>query len=271
MVEKRGLFAWIRRTSFLTFLLLWVSGIFLFTFIYFFLSIILSESLIVSGVSLHFNVTGLIGSLYASLLIATIFGIIEISAHSLYLFFVYVQLAFSAFLVLILVDKLLQKYVFPHTHIHHIQDKKINTLILMMSIFREDISKLKNSFKSKTKNNIDIKDIEAIIDGLYVTFLDIDKMFSVKNIHKHKITSSQNMIVIANIEDSLHVLSKFIDFLDIHKIEWKDKSVEFWLRYILETADRITMHFEDIKLKDPKIIILLENIKELTELLEKKI
>ncbi|MGV8087174.1 MAG: hypothetical protein ACP5N1_06095 [Candidatus Woesearchaeota archaeon] len=271
MAEKMGLFAWIRRTSFLTFFLLWISGIFVFTFIYFFLSIILSNGLIVSGSSLNFNVIGLIDSLYASLLIATIFGIIEVSANSLYQVIVYIQLAFSGLLILILVDKLLQKYIFPHTHIHHTQDKKINTLILMMSIFRDDISKLKNSFKSKTKNNIDIKDIEAIIDGLYVTFLDIDKMFSVRNIHKHKITSSQNVIVIANIEDSLHVLSKFIDFLDTHKIEWKDKSVEFWLRYILETADKITMHFDDVKIKDPKIIIMLENIKDLTESIEKKI
>jgi len=214
---------------------------------------------------------GLIESLYASLLIATIFGIIKITFNSWYNIFVYSQLAFSCVVILILIDKLLQKYAFPQYHIHHTQDKKINTLILMMSIFRNDITKLRNEFKSNTKHNVDIKEIEAIIDGLYVTFLDIDKMFSVRNVHKHHITASQNLMVITNIEDSLYILSKFIDFLTDHKIEWKDKSVEFWLRYILETADKITMHFDDIKIQNPKFIIAIENIKELTESIEKKI
>ncbi len=238
--------------------------------IYLFLSII-NAGLTVSGSLITFTFAGLIESLYASLLVATIFGIIKISFNMLYSFFIYAQLAFSGLVIFILIDKLLQKYAFPNYHAHHTQDKKINTLILMMSIFREDISRLKNEFKSKTKNHVKITEIEAIIDGLYVTFLDIDKMFSVRNIHKHNITSSQNLIVITNIEDSLYSLSKFIDFLDDHKIEWKDKSVEFWLRYILETADKITMHFDDLKVQNPKFVIAMENIKDLTESIEKKI
>jgi len=270
MVQKIGLFAWIRRTSFLTFFLAWICGIFLFMLIYFFLSVI-DSGLVVSGFVVSFDTAGLIESLYASLLVATVFGIIKISANSLYTIAVYTQLAFSGIVIFVLIDKLLQKYAFPHYHIHHTQDKKINTLILMMSIFRNDINKLKNEFKSKAKSHINIKEIEAIIDGLYVTFLDIDKMFSVRNVHKHKITYSQNFIVITNIEDSLYTLSKFIDFLEEHKIDWKDKSVEFWLRYILETADKITMHFDDIKTQNPKFIIAIENIKDLTESIEKKI
>jgi hypothetical protein len=144
-------------------------------------------------------------------------------------------------------------------------------MILTMSIFRTDIDRIKSEFKSKTKHDVDIKEIEAIIDGLYVTFLDIDTMFSVKNIHKHKISDSQYLMVITNIEDSLTKLTKFIDFLEEHKISWKDKSVEFWLRYILETADKITLHFDDIKIKNPKLIIAIENIKDLTQAIEKKI
>jgi hypothetical protein len=183
----------------------------------------------------------------------------------------YLQLAFSGLVILILIDKLLQKYIFPHYHIHHNKDKKINTMILTMSIFRSDIDALKSEFKAKTKHDVNIKEIEAIIDGLYVTFLDIDRMFGVKNIHKHTITDEQYLIVITNIEDSLHKLSKFIDFLDEHKIVWKDKGIEFWLRYILETADKITMHFDDVKIKNPKMIIAIENIKDFTESIEKKL
>ena len=144
-------------------------------------------------------------------------------------------------------------------------------MILTMSIFRSDIDKIRHEFKAKTKHDVNIKEIEAIIDGLYVTFLDIDRMFSIKNVHKEHITDRQYLIVVANIEDSLHKLSKFVDFLDEHKISWKDKSVEFWLRYILETADKITLHFDDVKINNPRLIIAIENIKELTETIEKKL
>jgi hypothetical protein len=144
-------------------------------------------------------------------------------------------------------------------------------MVLMMSIFRSDIDRIKSEFKAKTKHDVDITEIEAMIDGLYVTFLDIDKMFSVKNVHKHRISENQSLMVITGIEDSLHKLSRFIDFLGDHKIDWKDRSVEFWIRYILETADRITLHFDDIKVTNPKLVISIENIKELTQSIEKKI
>jgi hypothetical protein len=270
MAGKIGLFEWIRKTSFLAFVLAWTIGIFLFAAIYWIMAA-MSPGLMIGNSRILFDFSGLIGSLYASLLTATIFGIVKLEAGKLYVFFVYAQLAFSGIVILILIDKLLQKYVFPHYNIHHNQDKKLNTMVLMMSIFRNDLDRIRSEFKAKTKHDVNIKEIEAIIDGLYVTFLDIDKMFSSKNIHKHNITDGQYLIMVVNIEDSLHKLSKFIDFLGEHKISWKDKSVEFWLRYILETADRITMHFDDVKLKNPKMIIALENIKELTESIEKKI
>jgi hypothetical protein len=271
--KQSGLFGWIRRTSFLNFVIAWVIGIFLFTVIYWLLTLLGPgiNMLLVDGSTIGFTFNGLVGSLYVSLLAATIFGMMKVAASGLFRIVVHLQLAFSGLIILVLVDKLLQKYIFPRYHIHHIQDKKINTMILTMSIFREDIDKIKAEFKAKTKHHVNIKEIEATIDGLYVTFLDVDKMFSAKNMHKESITDYQHMMVITNMEDSLHKLSKFIDFLDEHKIEWKDKSVEFWLRYILETADKITMHFDDVKLKNPKLIIAIENIKEATETIEKKI
>jgi len=270
MDKKDGLFAWIRRTSFLRFFTAWIIGIFAFTIIYWIFSLI-SPGLSLGAGNILFNMQGLLESLYASFLAATIFGIVQITASMLFKILVYIQLAFSGLVILILIDKLLQKYVFPHYNIHHTQDKKINTMILTMSIFRSDIDKIKAEFRAKTKHDVNIKEIEATIDGLYVTFLDIDKMFSVKNIHRHTITDHQYLMVVTNIEDSLHKLSKFIDFLTEHKISWKDKSVEFWIRYILETADKITMHFDDVKLKNPKMIIAIENIKELTQDIEKKL
>jgi hypothetical protein len=273
MAEKVGLFAWIRNTSFLKFLMTWIVSIFVFMLVYWLLTLSGSgiNILTVDGSSVVFSFNGLIESLYVSFLTATIFGVVKIMATGFFKIFIYMQLIFSGIIILIIVDKLLQKYVFPHYHIGHTQDKKINTMILTMSIFRSDIESLKSEFKAKTKHNVNIKEIEAIIDGLYVTFLDIDKMFSVKNVHKHHITDHQYLMVVTNIEDSLHKLSKFIDFLNEYKIDWKDKSVEFWLRYILETADKITMHFDDVKIKNPKLIIAVENIKDLTQSIEKKL
>jgi len=270
MQEKVGLFGWIRKTSFLSFVLSWILSIFIFTIIYWFLALA-NAGLIVGGERVLFNITGLFLSLYASLLTGTIFGIVKLSFNTLYTVFLYIQLAFSAITILILIDKLFQKYVFPQYHASSTQDKKLNTVILMMSIFRSDIDKIKAEFKAKTKHDVNIKEIEAIIDGLYVAFLDIDKLFSAKNAHKKHITDSQYLIVITNIENSLEKLSKFIDFLEEHKIAWKDKSVEFWTRYILETADKITMHFDDMKIRNPLLIIALENIKEQTQIIEQKL
>jgi len=273
MAEKAGLFKWIRDTSFLKFVIVWTISIFLFTILYWLVSLWDSgiNIMIVDGSNIIFGLNGLIDALYASLLTATIFGMVKIIATGVFRIVFYAQLVFSGLVILILIDKFLQKYVFPHYHIYHKQDKKINTMLLTMSIFRNDIDRLKAEFRAKTKHHVDLKEIESVIDGLYVTFLDIEKMFSVKNIHKHNITDHQHTLVIVNIEDSLHKLSKFIDFLSEHKIEWKDKSIEFWMRYILETADKITLHFDEIKLKNPKLIIAIENIKELTQEIEKKL
>jgi len=267
---EKGLFWWIRKTPVYTFVVYWVISIFVFTFVYWLLTLV-NPGLYVGGVLLSSNFNGLLDSLYASFLTATIFGVIKISYGPIFKIFLYIQLIFSAFVVLVLIDKLLQRYIFPHYVISHSQDKKINTMVLMMSIFRSDIDRIKSEFKAKTKHDVDITEIEAMIDGLYVTFLDIDKMFSVKNVHKHRISENQSLMVITGIEDSLHKLSRFIDFLGDHKIDWKDRSVEFWIRYILETADRITLHFDDIKVTNPKLVISIENIKELTQSIEKKI
>ena len=273
MVERVGLFAWIRNTSFLRFVTAWIIGIFVFAVLYWLMSLLGSgiNIMLVNGTSVIFSFNGLIDALYASLLTATIFGVINVVVSGFYKILVYVQLAFSGLIILILIDKLLQKYVFPHYRVHHTQDKKINSMLMMMSIFRDDIDRIKSEFKAKTKHDVNIKEIEAIIDGLYVTFLDVDKMFSSKNIYKHHITDKQYLIVVTNIEDSLHKMSKFIDFLNDHKIAWKDKSVEFWLRYILETADKITMHFDAVKIRNPHLIIAIENIKDYTQIIEKKI
>jgi hypothetical protein len=273
MAEKAGLFQWIRETSFLTFVIGWTVSIFLFMILYWLLSLFNSgiNILSVDGLNVVFTFNGLVNALYTSFLTATIFGVVTVVATGIFRIAVYVQLIFSGIILLILIDKLLQKYIFPHYHIGHTQDKKINTMILTMSIFRSDIDTLKAEFKAKTKHDVNIKEIEAIIDGLYVTFLDIDKMFSAKNIHKHRITDHQYLMVVTNIEDSLHKLSKFVDFLNEYKIAWKDKSVEFWLRYILETADKITLHFDDVKIKNPKLIIAVENIKDWTQSIEKKL
>lgn len=273
MAEKAGLFKWIRETSFLTFVIFWTVSIFIFTMAYWLLCLLGSgiNILLVDGSQVLFSFNGLIDALYASLLTATVFGVVKVVAAGIFRIVLYLQLAFSGLLMLILIDKFLQKYVFPHYHAHHTQDKKITTLILTMSIFRDDIDRIKTEFRAKTKNHVDLKEIESAIDGLYVTFLDIEKMFSARNIHKHNITDHQHTLVIVNIEDSLHKLSKFIDFLGDHKMEWKDKSIEFWIKYILEAADKITLHFEDIKVKNPKLIIAVENIKTLTQEIEKKL
>jgi hypothetical protein len=273
MAVKAGLFKWIRETSFLTFIIAWIVSIFVFMTLYWLLSMFDSglNILLVDGSNVISSLSGLIEALYASLLTATVFGVVKVVATGWFRMIMYMQLVFSGLVILILIDKLLQSYVFPHYHIHHTQDKKINTMLLTMSIFRNDIDRLKAEFRAKTKHHVDLKEIESIIDGLYVTFLDVEKMFSVRNVHKHTITDHQHAMVITNIEDSLHKLSKFIDFLGEHKIEWKDKSIEFWLRYILETADKITMHFDDVKIKNPRLVIAIENIKEYTQVIEKKL
>jgi hypothetical protein len=247
-----------------------VISIFLFTLVYW-ISSFLGSGLIVDSNTINLDFSGLVESLYASLLISTIFGFSEISGNLFQTVIIYFQFALSIILVLILIDKLLQKYVFPTYHIHHNKDKKINTMTLTMSIFRSDIERLKAEFKAKTKQHVNIRDIESIVDGLYITFLDIDKMFGSKNVHKKYISDRQYLIILTNIEDSLHTLSKFIDFLTNHKIEWKDKHINFWINHILDTAEKVTMHFDEVKTRDHKMIIAVENIKDYVETIRKKI
>ena len=230
-----------------------------------------TKGLLLENEQIIFNIAGLFKSIYASFLIATLFGFTKVGYAGLLAAIVYIQLGLSILIILILIDKLLQKYVMPNYYISNVQDKKINTVMLMMSIFRQDTDRMMHEFLSKTLHHINIKDIESIIDGLYVAFLDVEKLFSSKNIHRHRIKSLQYLMLTENIEDSLEKLSRFIDFLDKHKIEWKDKSVEFWLRYILESADKIALNVDTSGIKTPKVIIAIENIKEYTEKIEKKL
>ncbi len=270
MEKKSGsLFNWIRNTSFLSFFVDWVISIFLFGLLYWVLSIF-THVLTVKTDALAFTFTGLFRSIYASFLAGTLIGVSYVDFGS-FVFLIYIQAVFSLIILFILIDKILQKWVFPHHRATHSQDKKLHTIMLMLSIFREDVHKLKNEFKSNTNHHINIKEIEAIIDGLYVAFLDIEKMFSIKNPHRHKIKNIQYLMMTVNVEESLETLAKFIDFLEKHKMEWKDKSVEFWMTYILETADKIVLNIDTDHIQNPKVIIAVENIKEYIEKLEDKL
>ena len=252
MESRAGLFDFIRKTSFLTFIFAWIISMIIFGIIYF-----LSST------------TGIIISIYNGFLVGIIFGFGSITFQGATLIVSYIQLALSIIIVLILLDKLLQRYVFPQYHVRHAQDKKINTTMLMMSIFRNDIDKAMHELRTKARTTISIREIEALIDGLYVAFLDIEKLFSHKNIHRSKIQDIQYRMLTENIQDSLEKLEKFIAMLDSKNISWKDKSTEFWLRYIINAASKITSHAEHIK--NPKIIIALENTKEYVDNIEKKL
>jgi hypothetical protein len=266
---KQGLFELIRKTSFTKFFVSWLISIFIFALIYFLLSPI--SALIIASEPIIFTFNGLIHSIYGSFLIATVLGLGTIIHAGLITILVYIQLILSIIIILVLADKIIQKYVHPHYHATHSQDKKINSLMLTMSIFRNHIDKITHEYTSKKRTNIEIKEIESVIDGLYVAFLDIEKTFSSRNIHRHKIKNIQYLMLTENIEDSLDKLLKFLLFLEKHDAEWRDKSTEFWMNYILETADRITLNLEDDKLKTPAILIAIENIREYTEKIRQKL
>lgn len=269
MDSNTGLFAWIRKTSFTKFFLTWLASIFLFALIYWIISPF--SALIVSGQMLKFTALGLLNGIYGSFLIATILGLSIISHAGLSTAILYIQLLMSIMLLLILADKIIQKYVHPHYHAAHSQYKKINSLMLTMSVFRNHIDKIKHEYATGKRKNITISEIEAAIDGLYVAFLDIESIFSSKNMHRHKLKSIQYLMLTENIEDSLDKLSGFLSFLEKHKLEWKDKSTEFWIRYILDTADNITMNLENSGIKTPKVLIAVENIRDYTQQIEKKL
>lgn len=258
-MPKKGLFQLIRETTFTKFFIAWVVSIFIFGIIYWILS--LFNPLLIEGIPIKFTFLGLFNGIYAGLLIATVFGINSITYTGIMTILVYIQLFISGLLLLILADKIIIKYVHPNYHISHHQDKKINTLMLMMSVFRNDSDRLMHEYSTK-KKHITIKEIESTIDGLYVVFLDVEKMFSEKNLHRHRIKTIQYLMLTENIEDSLHKLEKFIKFLEKHKINWKDNSTEFWMKYILDTAEKIAYNIETSDIKSPKVIIAIENIKE---------
>lgn len=267
-MPKKGLFQLIREISFTKFLLAWIILIFIFGIIYW----VLSEynTIAINGQAISFNAIGFFNGLYASLLIALIFGLGVIAHEGFMNIIVYTQLIISCILLFILADKIIMKYVHPHYHATHHQDKKINTLMLMMSVFRTDSDRLMYEYTTKRKE-ITIKDVESTIDGLYAVFLDVENLFSEKNLHRHRISKMQYLMLTENIEDSLHKLEKFILFMEKHNISWKDKSTEFWMHYILDTTEKIAYNIEHSDIKSPKVILAVENIREYAGKIKEKI
>jgi hypothetical protein len=265
-----GMFEFIRKTSFLAFFISWILSLFLFAIIYWIISAF-SPSIILQGTPLDFNVIGLFKNIYASFLIATLLGMPIVETSGITTIFLYLQATLSIIILLILLDKLFQKYIVPHYYRHIHQDKKINSLTLAMSIFRNDIDRLIHELRSRQRHELKIREIEAIIDGLYVAFIDIEKLFSEKNIERHKIRNMQYIMLTTNMENSLEKLDKFIILLSHHNIIWKDKSTEFWIRHILEAADKIILAIDHSRLKNPQMIISIENIKEYTQSIEQKL
>lgn len=267
-MPKKGLFQFIRETSFTKFLLAWIVSIFIFGIIYWALSA--SNTIAISGQTVSFTFLGLFNGLYASLLIALIFGLGIIAHEGVVAAAIYIQLIISGVLLFILADKIIMKYVHPHYHATHHQEKKINTLMLMMSVFRTDSDRLMHEYATK-KKEITIKEVESTIDGLYVVFLDVENLFSEKNLHRHRISKMQYLMLTENIEDSLHKLEKFILFMEKHNIKWKDKSTEFWMHYILDTTEKIAHNIEHSDMKSPKVIIAVENIREYAGKIKEKV
>lgn len=258
-----GLFDWIRKTSFTRFFLSWLIAVFVFAIIYWLFSPL--STLILNNQPLMLEFTGLLRSILASLIIGTIFGLGKLVYGGFIAVIVYIQLIFSIIILLILVDKIVQKFVMPHYHNMHHHEKKIHTMILMMSIFRQDIERIMHELRSKKRNHVGIKEIEAVIDGLYVVFLDIEKTLSEKNLERHKISKMQYYMISQNVEACLEKLHEFIEYAITHNVNWKDKSTEFWIRYILETADNIAANMETYHIRNPKSIIAEENIKDFVE------
>ncbi|GIU69443.1 MAG: hypothetical protein KatS3mg002_0679 [Candidatus Woesearchaeota archaeon] len=264
---KKGPFQLIRETSFIKFFIGWIISIIVFGLIYFifFLFKITSFGQETSSIFL-----GLFNCIYVSITIALFYGIYTISGNTLVQSIVYLQAFLSFIFIVVIVDKIVVKYIYPHYHTTHYQDKKINTLMLMMSIFRGDVNKLIH-VHYKNKKIITIKDIESIIDGLYVVFLDIEKMLSERNIHRHKIKKIQYLMLIDNISDCLTMLEHLLIFLEKNNITWRDKNTEFWIKYIIEAAEKIAENMKKTNLKTPRILIALENITEYSEKLKEKI
>ncbi|MEM4637433.1 MAG: hypothetical protein QXK76_00195 [Candidatus Woesearchaeota archaeon] len=267
-MKKKGLFKIIRETSFTKILILWLLSILFFGIIYWLFLLNTNNQILLNEEKITFNIEGFFSSIYVSLLNSTfltsgikIIGIIKI-------FFV-IQTIITILIVLILIDKIIMKYIYPEYYLSHYYDKKINTLMLMMSIFRNDADRLMHEYSTK-KKHIQIKDIESLIDGFYVALVDMEKIFSEKNIHKHKIKKIQYLMLTENIEDTLHKLQILLSFLEKNKINWRDKSTEFWIKYILKTTQNIANNIEKSKI-NPNILIATGKIKEYVEQIEEKI
>jgi len=270
LMKKQGLFEWIRNTSFITFFAYWLVSIVIFGVIYWLFSLI-TQGLALDAELLTFSLAAIFKFLYASFLSATLFGISRLAFSNVFTVLIYIQFVFTIVIIFILVDKILQKWVTPHYHGIHDQDRKIHTVMLMMSIFHNDVDRIRHAFRSKARTHISTKEIEAVIDGLYVAFLDVEHLVSARNEHRHRIKNIQYLMIIENIQDSLEKLEKFIEFLDAHHMEWKDKHVEFWLHYILETAEKITVHADDAQIDSPKIIVALHNTRDYAQQIRQKL
>ena len=264
-MKPKGLFDFIRRTSFTRFFVAWILLMFAFGILYWLLSLI--APLDINGESLRFTFAGIFHGIYGSFLIATIIGLGSISHLGFLSAIIYIQLAASIILILILADKIIQKYIHPHYHATHHQDRKIHHLMLMMSIFRNDAEKMMHQHGKGKK--ISIKDIESVIDGLYVAFVDAEKTVSSRNPQRHRIKTLQHVMLLENIESSLQGLQKLISYLSKNDVEWKDRSTGFWVRYIIETARNITVHIDTAK--SPRLAIAVENIRDCAEKIESRL
>ena len=269
-MQRRGLFEWVKNTPFLYFFLAWLGSILVIGILYWVISLI-GPGINLNGELLEFSILAIFKNLYASVLAATLFGVGLLTTSGIYTLLIYLQIAITTLFLLVLLDKIVQRWITPYHHNLYAQDKKINTIMLMMSIFRNDVDRILHALHTKSKTHIATKEIEAIIDGLYVAFLDAEKLFSTKNPKRAELKNIQYLMITENIQDSLEKLEQFLNALQQHHIDWKDKSVEFWLGYILETSDRITHAVEEHKFDSPKIIVALGHIREHTQKIRGKI
>lgn len=270
LMQRRGLFEYIKQTPFLYFFLAWLGSILIIGVLYWIFSL-LGPGINLNGELLEFSILAIFKNVYASILAATLFGAGLLTTSGIYTILVYLQIAITIVFLLILLDKIVQRWIAPYHHNLYAQDKKITTIMLMMSIFRNDVDRILHALRNKSRTHITTKEIEAIIDGLYVAFLDAEKLFSAKNPKRGELKNIQYLMITENIQDSLEKLEHFLNTLQHHHVGWKDKSVEFWLQYILETSDRITHTVEEHKIDSPKIIVALNHIREHAQKIREKI
>ena len=269
MGKSFGVFKYIRETSISNFMIYWIISFFIFGVLQF-LAVIFFNSISLNGAVLQPDFKGFLESIFSSMLIGTFFDITKVVTNSLSTILLYIQVFFSAIIILIVIDKLFIRLIHPNYSANKIQDKKINTAALMMSIFRNDVEKIHKEHDTG-KKLITLKEVEATIDGLYVAFLDVEKLSSAKNTHRHKISPSQYEMVLVGIEDSLAHLESFITYLEEQKIDWRDKSIKFWLNYILETADKIALNTHHMGHTSGSIVFCIENIKNHIESIQVKL